>query len=179
MPQSAETFFYYVNCPEFISEEFLTQWPSSLSNVKNDKRCCPQCERDVENLNYTIEPAVVLLIEFSTEVMNFIVHHESLILNVVTYKLSGVVRNSGAHFTVSKHMNDFYIDDLQQQTRIFTSFSEVKELFSDGWFFCCFLNSEQNMEDTYSIFNININNDVVDFAISSSNYSSKNKCCSC
>jgi len=65
MPQSAETFLYYVNCPEFISEEFLTQWPSSLSDVKNDKRCCPQSQRDVENLNYTIEPAVVLFIEFS------------------------------------------------------------------------------------------------------------------
>jgi len=37
-------------------------------------------------------------------------------------------------------MNDwFYIDDLQQQTQIFASFSEVKEIFSDGWFFVVFL----------------------------------------
>ena len=68
-----------------------------------------------------ITPATVMFIEFSVELMKLVTIHEEIFLCGQKYKLSSVVRNSGAHFTIAvKILHGWmYIDDLQNNPIFF------------------------------------------------------------
>jgi len=62
-----------------------------------------------------------------------------------------------------------YIDDLQNNPIFFNSFLEMKEIFSLGWFFCCYTR-DQNFRD------LNCSNSFDYSEINQNLSTSKNKC---
>ena len=168
-PGFEEILLHYVDCSN-PSRETVTDWPLLLVNFKSITPLCPSCNQNVVTTNFFIEPSVVLFIEFSPNLMDIVEYHEDLMLHEENYKLCGVVRNSGAHFSIAVRYKNIwiYIDDLKTSKEKFTSFTEVKNSYPNGWFFCCFINSKTNIENIFSLANSNQNVDVkIDFEITS------------
>ena len=98
--------------------DFNNSWQVYLAsqNFGNVPISCENCEGSVNITTYEINPATVLFVEFSVEVINQIQLHPSIIVNGVNYNLVGLVRNKNFHFTVANKIenNWVYIDDLKR-----------------------------------------------------------------
>lgn len=127
----------------------VENWPTILfqQSFSIHESVCSVCGTASPVNNYFVTPAGVLFVEFSTQVCNFVHMHEVIFLFGIKYALKGVVRNTGAHFTVAVQTDHgwAYIDDLKKQTIFFDSFTDLKCENQHGWFFCCFVLEESTL----------------------------------
>lgn len=177
-PGFEEILLHYVNSMN-PSNQTVKEWPDLLVDFNSFTPICPSCSQNVVISNLFIEPSIVLFVEFSPNLMDIIEFHEYLLLHGVCYKLCGVVRNSSGHFAVAVKFKNIwiYIDDLLSTKKKFPSFAEIKKSYAKGWFFCCFINSNKNIEKMFSHI---VDDSKIDFEISDSNQNSllrKNKVC--
>ena len=134
------TFVQYVSNTD---PNYITDWPDMLfqTNFSIQSVTCNLCGNGVNIGEYFVNPAHILFVEMDESVRESVFIHEIILIRGMKYKLKGVVRNTGAHFStgVQTEYGWVYLDDLIKNVEFFTSFANLKEIKHGGWFFCCYV----------------------------------------
>ena len=132
--KSTATFVQYVsNLHNEQNLNFLSEsWPTVLfsQNFSIVESKCDFCNEKQMIQSYFVVPAKFLFVEFEPTICNQLKVHETIVLNGIVYKLKGVIRNSGAHFSIAIESENawIYIDDLKRSVNIYPTFQNLNEV---------------------------------------------------
>ena len=100
---------------------------------------CRNCDRAIDVKISNFELPIVLLIEFSPEIVRLCSFKTQINIDGTVYVLKGLVRHTGNHFTCAlSGLNSWsYIDDLRPNKKVFSSLNSLYNQFS-CWFFAVY-----------------------------------------
>ena len=139
---NASIIVLYIRCTAANAYQFDNFVSQAVTPTANRLFCgsCNQYSEDITVMQHFVTLPTFLSIELTSNFINQISF--PLIMEVLAnhYKLSAVVRCSGSHFTIAieREMQWFYFDDLCRSVRKYSSFHEISNMHTNGWFFAVY-----------------------------------------